>query len=268
MTCLLTYDAILGFVDERRLMWSKPLNSGKILYFLIKYLTVIFSVVALFTLHNSVRTQLEILILFLEGNLAIRTPWISSVIITILTEALSVTLQLRLYALYKARNSMAIVLGVSLMATVASMFGVGIAIMVNESGTLLEAYKGVDIFREKRELGIINQLELFLVKGSVIYFFIAVASWWGMNIVHTHKPVTAKYVPFATAITAPIASLMSQRLLLGLRDRYGRAHSNSFSTLPDFVALQGPEARMSMGTGPRINTPTNSEADWLISFSE
>ncbi|EJC99875.1 uncharacterized protein FOMMEDRAFT_31109 [Fomitiporia mediterranea MF3/22] len=197
VTCLLTYDAILGFADEGRLMWSKPLNSGKILYFPLHRVSKDDGCisVALYNFHNC--------------NLAVRVPWISSVIITMLTE---VTLQLRLYALYRARKSITIVLGVSLMATIASMFGVGVAIMVNEAGTLLEdintgmlrcvafdstndhigfwipalvnetflfglaTYKGKEVFREKRELGIINQLKLFLITGSVIYFFVVFAA--------------------------------------------------------------------------------------------
>ena len=37
---------------------------------------------------------------------------------------------------------------------------------------VLAAYKGLKMFHERRDLAFANRLELFLIKGSVLYFFV------------------------------------------------------------------------------------------------
>ncbi|KAL5513791.1 hypothetical protein ACEPAH_4192 [Sanghuangporus vaninii] len=306
---LLSYDAALKFHKEVRFMWSRPFNSGKILYFLIKYITIFSFVPAAASAFSQ------------------RIPWLASVIVTMLTE---ITLQLRLYALYSAKKSIKIVLMVSLAITIIPMLAICFVIMRNESGAVflaqgtghrlifvvfsidimqllgtcfvplgingtiqiclpsdatksylgfwvpalfneaflfsLAAYKGLEVFKEQRQLGFTNRLKRFLVKGSVMYFFVVFAKLLVAEVLWLSGGVN--YVPLSAAITAPVASLMSQSLLLGLRERYERSLPGSSSQISNFVAPQGIITVSLRASDRRSRQTDGAEVDWLISFGE
>lgn len=51
--------------------------------------------------------------------------------------------------------------------------GFWIPALINEAFLFsLVAYKGIEVLREKRELGFTSCLKRFLVRGSVMYFFV------------------------------------------------------------------------------------------------
>ncbi|KAL5510880.1 hypothetical protein ACEPAG_4637 [Sanghuangporus baumii] len=279
---LLSYATALKFHKEVRFMWSRPFNSGKVLYFLIKYITIFSFIPAA------------------ASAFAQRIPWLASVVVTMLTE---IILQLRLYALYGAKESIKIVLMISLAVTIIPMLAVCFVIIRDESGAILlaqgrngtiiqiclatdatksylgfwvpalvneaflfslAAYKGLEGFKEQRQLGFTNRLKLFLVKGSVMYFFVVFATLLVTEIFWLSSGVN--YVPLSAAITACVASLMSQSLLLGLRERYERSLPGSGSQISDFVAAQG-TITGSFQTSDRHSQQTGAtEVDWLSSF--
>ncbi|KAL5493005.1 hypothetical protein ACEPAI_4453 [Sanghuangporus weigelae] len=304
---LLSYDAALKFNKEVQFMWSRPFNSGKVLYFFIKYITILSFIPAV------------------ASAFAQRIPWLASVVVTMLTE---ITLQLRLYALYSAKKRIKVVLMVSLAVTIIPMLAVCFVIIRDESGAVLlaqgassrlifviflidimqllgncfvplgrnvtrqiclasdatksylgfwvpalfneaflfslAAYKGLEVFKERRQLGFTNRLKLFLVKGSVMYFFVVFATLLVAEVLWLSGGVN--YVPLSATITAPVASLMSQSLLLGLRERYERSLPGSGSQISNFVAAQGIITGSFHTSDRQSQQIVGTEVDWLSSF--
>lgn len=69
-------------------------------------------------------------------------------------------------------------------------------------------------------------------------------------------------------LTALVASLMSQRLLLGLHKRYERMTVEMQTEISSFAIAPGDLYTDDMEGSLQMTVSANIEADWLISFRE
>ncbi|KAI5118635.1 hypothetical protein M0805_000011 [Coniferiporia weirii] len=242
---LLLYDFVTTYDREVNLMWGAKFNIGKVIYFTIRYFTF-FSV--FFILIADKKT----------GISWIRFNWMSGVIIGILAE---LTLQLRVYAMYNRSKKMLLFLIVLFTGTFSAMYAISVKIMLKEKGFYfdflddfyictpyslpnfyaevwvpmlvheailfgLAIYKGLQSFRSRNSENPSSRLTLFLVKDSAMYFVIVFATFIANELVWVFGKETLIEVPVSFAFT--MGSIMSQRLLLNVREQYFIHATESF----------------------------------------
>lgn len=229
------------------------------------------------------------LILVCIGTLTQRLPWIASIVLTVVTE---VILQLRIYALYQGDRKITILVSVLFAIALTPMIIVGSLIIDKQTGVLVSSisrgqstlwitlcipsdennlFKGFWIpaifnelflfglvffkgLEERREVGRLHRsLTTFVVKGSMKYFAIVFATLLTSQGLWVFGG--RRYIPLMTALTTPIASMICQRLLMELKEKYASSMSEKGLSSISFGNLE-PQQQ------------TSSEEDWVISFNE
>ncbi|KAH8118995.1 hypothetical protein DFH11DRAFT_413474 [Phellopilus nigrolimitatus] len=239
------YDYIITFDEEVTLVWGSAFGPGKVLFFLNRYFglaTLLFLniVMSLSNMSHEVSTAW------------IRVNWVAGIIVAAFAE---MTLQLRLYAMYDRSWTIVVLLIISCASTVGAMIGISVKIMKVEGATFhhygdsfnqnmctpgivtdafktfwspllvneallfsLAVYKGVRSLRRGSRMG--NRLIRFLVRDSVLFFFIVFASFFANELVWLIGG--GQYVEILVGFAIANASIWSQRLLLNIRKQYIR----------------------------------------------
>ncbi|KAH8111191.1 hypothetical protein DFH11DRAFT_1880083 [Phellopilus nigrolimitatus] len=239
------YDYVITFDEEVTLMWGSVFGPGKVLFFLNRYFglaTLLFLniVMCLSNIPHDVSTAW------------IRTNWIAGTIVAAFAE---MTLQLRLYAMYDRTWKILVLLIISCASTIGAMVAISVKIMKVEGATFqhlgdsfnqnmctpaivpnafktfwspllaneallfsLAVYKGVRSLRRGSRMG--NRLIRFLVRDSVLFFFIVFASFFANELVWLIGG--GQYIEILVGFAIANASIWSQRLLLNIRKQYIR----------------------------------------------
>lgn len=242
---LFFYDFVSTMDREYRLMWTPRFTFGKLLFFLIRYYTLV-TLVLITT------------VMFLpnpSGKLCgywARFHWVSGAILSTLTEA---SLQLRMYAIYNRSKWVLSLLIVSLTLTISAMAilatyiireqnafflsigdGVDLRIcdvsnlpdifrfwwtpaLVNETIlVLLAVFRGIQNFKEYGSRRATHSFVMSLVKDSLLYFVAVFAFYLIAQLFWLLKDKLYLEIPVGYSIA--MQGIMSQRLLFNIRERF------------------------------------------------
>jgi len=257
-------------------MWPTRWSYGKVLFFTTRYFSLLFMCFVVAVMFWPKLSE-ELCISW------IRAHWVGGTIIAVLTE---LTMQLRIYAMYGKSRKILALLSVTFLSVFITAFTIIVNIMKHETATtnptfgllpiqfcvpvglpsyytmfwipllafellllVLALYKGYECSKTyKLDLldGGSGRLAMLLVRDSILYFTVVFASFLMNELVWVIGGSNFIEIPIGFAIT--MGSVMSQRLLFRLRERYGD-HARETSTNSHFISSRyGPPISYTTGS--------------------
>ncbi|KAH8111206.1 hypothetical protein DFH11DRAFT_648919 [Phellopilus nigrolimitatus] len=242
---LLSYDFIVTLDGEYALMWNASFGLGKVLFLAIRYahlFTIIIINLVLFLPEASSEVSVS----------WVRFQWVAR---TVLANLAELALQLGIYALYNKNRKILLLLITSFSTTFIAMLTLSIKVLLHEKNSFydfgsgqdmhmcvpinlssyfreiwipllvhealllgLVLYKAIESMRTHGVRGSMNRITIFLVRDSVMYFFIVFITYLASQLIWALGG--ANYIEIPVCFAISMGGIMSQRLLLNIRQQF------------------------------------------------